>query len=396
MNTLTPGTPEEVGFDPARIAAIEARAVEWIDRSSERNDRMPNLSLLVARHGKVVLHKAWGRQTYQPDSPPLTSDHLFALASFSKVFTATAAMMLVDDGILSLNRPVDEYIPELKGEGAERILVHHLLTHTSGFYDGDIMPDFQQVMMGGKPPPQVDDTQSPLMQTMLEIIYKTAPRKKPGEQNVYCSPNILLVAEIVRRLSGMRFAEFVRQRIFEPLGMTSTFLELPESEDHRVAFRSPEEGLPGSTPQMMRHAIGAAGGVSNAYDLAVFCQAFLNGGRYGKARLLSRAAVTEMTRNQIPGVGTVNFDRIFLPEASWGLGWMVQNQSRWKHGHGALQPAGTFYHQGMGGVAAWCDKANDIIGVYMSIAGIRSRETMETDWEFPAFQNMVTAAVTGS
>jgi CubicO group peptidase (beta-lactamase class C family) len=128
-------------------------------------------------------------------------------------------------------------------------------------------------------------------------------------------------------------------------------------------------------------------------DLAVFCQTFLNGGRYGDTRLLSRAAVTEMTRNQIPGTGVVTFDRVWFPEASWGLGWMVQGSNRWKYDHGALQPVGTFYHQGMGGIGVWGDKSHDIVGVYQSVGAIKDMETMDTDWEFPAFQNMVTAAV---
>jgi CubicO group peptidase (beta-lactamase class C family) len=213
------------------------------------------------------------------------------------------------------------------------------------------------------------------------------------ERNVYCTPNIVLVAEIVRLLTGGRFADSVRERVFEPLGMTSTFLELPESMDHRVVLRPPGDEAPGSNRASWRHAMGGGGGFSNAWDLATFCQAFLNGGRYGDARLLSRAAVHEMTGNQIPGTGVANWDRVWIPEASWGLGWMVQASNRWKYDHGALQPVGSFYHQGAASAGVWADHASGVIGIYLSLGGLRSRETLDSDWEFPVFQNMVTAAV---
>ena len=395
MSDLGPGTAEEVGFDPARIRLIEEKAAEWIAVG-----RMPCLSLLVARHGKVVLQQTWGKQTAAADSPDLTAEHVFNLASFQKPMVATVAMILVDEGILSLNRPVREYIPEIVQEGTDAILVHHLLTHTSGYMDVDVFPEVMQAREAGVPDPEVDESvQSPIMERLLQKIYQVSPRKRPGERNIYSSVNPTILAEIIRRLESKRLAAVAEERLFQPVGMTSTWLRLPRDKDHLVVTGNVPElpWLGADQLDSSRNETGSGGGYSNATDIARLIQMFLNGGYIDDKRILSGAAVHEMTRNQIPGIPVTNFDYIKIPEASWGLGWMVQGSYRWKYDHGALQPAGeTFYHQGMGTTGAWGDRRHGIVGVYQSITGVVSRESMDMDWEFPTFQNMVTAAVIDS
>src|SRR5205823_8893920 len=91
-----------------------------------------SLTILVARRGIVVVHEAYGRFGAAPDAPPMPLDAVYPLASLTKPITATCAMCLVEDGALGLNRPVGEYVPEFTGDGKDAVLVHHLLTHTSG------------------------------------------------------------------------------------------------------------------------------------------------------------------------------------------------------------------------------------------------------------------------
>src|SRR5512140_1284303 len=124
---LRAGTPEEAGLSPHRLERIKALAAQWVSTGLT-----PSLVVLVARRGVIALHEAFGTLTPEADSPPLQRDSIFPLASLSKPITATAVMCLVEDGLLGLNRPVDEYIPEFTGEGKHAVLVHHLLTHTSG------------------------------------------------------------------------------------------------------------------------------------------------------------------------------------------------------------------------------------------------------------------------
>ena len=119
---------------------------------------------------------------------------------------------------------------------------------------------------------------------------------------------------------------------------------------------------------------------------------FLNGGCYGGQRLLNEWTVAEMTRNQIPGIGCVSPMGTWVPEGSWGLGWMVQGDARWPWSHGMLQPRGTFYHQGSGGCSLWVDPTHEVVGVYMSVS-FRDFTSPDPMWEFDTFQNMVTAAI---
>ena len=132
---------------------------------------------------------------------------------------------------------------------------------------------------------------------------------------------------------------------------------------------------------------------SNAQDLATFGQMFANGGAYAGVRLLNDWTVAEMTRNQIPGVGCVSTMGSWVPEGSWGLGWMVQGDARWPWSHGMLQPRGTFYHQGASGCSLWVDPVHELVGVYLSVVN-RDFGNPDPCWEFDTFQNMATAALT--
>lgn len=110
----------------------------------------------------------------------------------------------------------------------------------------------------------------------------------------------------------------------------------------------------------------AAGLMSSAYDMAIFCQMFLNGGVYGDERILSRATVAAMTRNQIPGTGT-NFFGDVHPEANWGYGWNIYGGDNWKYFPGTLMSPEAFNHPGAGGVFMWEDPTYEIVGVYFAL-----------------------------
>jgi CubicO group peptidase (beta-lactamase class C family) len=130
---LRSGTPKDVGMSAHRVARIANLAAGWVAEGIT-----PVLVVLAVRRGVIVLHEAYGCLTPEPDSPPLERDTIYPIASMSKPITATAAMILVEDGLLGLNRPVQWYIPEFVGEGKDAVMVHHLLTHTSGLRDGEL------------------------------------------------------------------------------------------------------------------------------------------------------------------------------------------------------------------------------------------------------------------
>ena len=159
------------------------------------------------------------------------------------------------------------------------------------------------------------------------------------------------------------------------------------------AFAPEGFGPPDDVREFIEVPDGGSGLHTTAGEIAIFAELFRNGGEYDGVRLLNDWTVAEMTRNQIPGIGTVSLSGGWIPEASWGLGWMVQGDARWRSSHGMLQPRGTFYHQGASGCAFWVDPVHDVVGAYMSSVPILDFETGDAHWEFDTFQNMVTAAV---
>jgi len=321
-------------------------------------------------------------------------DAVFWCASLAKPITATAIMILVEDGLLSLNRPLKEYFPNLRGQYSERILVHHLLTHTSGFLDEvvDDAPVFARPPDPGTAPAPGQD---PNTHGVVSFYEGKDCFKKPGAQNSYCSANFTILGDLVRRVSGVSLGQFARERIFEPLGMTSSSMGYDHAFDERLVTM--DKGFFGHDFRDRIGSMGCNGGgalFSTAGDLAIFGQTFLNGGAYGGERILSEWTTREMTRNQIPGIGCVNFYGAWISEASWGLGWMVQGDARWPYSHGILQPRGTYYHQGGSGTGLWVDALHEVVGVYLSVAYMNP-QTHEPNFEFDKFQNMVTAAVQG-
>ena len=379
MAALTLGTPEEVGMDPRRIDALHQRAPEWI-----HPQRMRSAVLLAARRGKVVFHEAWGPLTWRQGSAPMQKDSIFRVASITKPMTSTAAMMLVEDGRLGLNRPIKEYLPEICGEGADAVEVQHLFTHTSGFEEEEADERFWA--LPSDPSLAARDLEyglHPLVGRYLSCLWDLPCHGTPGSKMTYSDPNYNLLGEIVRRVSGMALQDFAKARIFDPLTMKDTCYFRDEAKLDRIVCRRKDLVLPDGV-------WGADGLNVTAMDLAAFGQMFLDKGKSGGRHLLSPAGVHEMTRNQIPGVGTEFLG--YHEEASWGLGWAVQHDERWKWIGGTLPPKGTFYHMGAGGLCLWVDPINEIVGVYLSVC-LEIDENMEHHWNLDLFQNMVTASV---
>ena len=393
---LQTGIPEEVGMSSQRVQHVRDLAQSWVAQGIH-----PALVVLAARKGVIVLHEAFGRLTPESNSPPLEPNTIFPLTSLTKPITATAAMILVEDGLLGLNRPVLEYIPEFIGEGKDKVMVHHLLTHTSGLRDIDVDAHAKKKKSSVKIPPP-EKTQHPRVYEYLFPGYDAPLWKHPGVEMSYSNYGYELLSEIVRRVSGRSLADFARERIFEPLGMEDTFYIVPDSVRHRIVKRpadaplaQPEspgfEDLPilkslyvGLNTQEHQDTPWSLGGVySTAMDMTIFGQMFLNRGIYGETRILSPATVREMTRNQIPGIG-VRFVDEFFPEASWGLGWDIHGDKK-SLGAGSLHSSETFSHGGAGVVVLWIDPVYEIVGVYFSV--------MHQQICFDLFMNAVTAAV---
>jgi serine-type D-Ala-D-Ala carboxypeptidase len=383
---LQPGTPEEAGMSAQRVQHVINLAHGWVEQGVT-----PALVSLVARRGVIVAHEAFGRLGPEPDAPPLKPGTIFPVDSIAKPITATAAMILVEEGLLSLNRPVVEYLPEFAGEGKAAVKVHHLLTHTSGLRDEEVYRHIAE-KKGTVDIPPPDATQHPFINEHLFLGYDTPLRKPPGVELVYSSYGYNLVSEIIRRVSRQSLADFTQKRIFEPLGMTDTYFIVPDEVRPRIVRRSPEVQFNTflkwlTLEEFEKAPIASSAAYSTVNDLAIFGQMFLNRGSYGETRVLSPASVAEMTRNQLSGVGGhVPGSNELLAAASWGYGWHVKAND--KSGTlGSLSSAKTFSHGGIGGVFTWADPVYELVGVYFSI-NLR-RDLAQHD----LFMDAVTAAV---
>ena len=375
----------EAGMSEQRVRHAKELTEGWVDDGMHQA-----VVTLVARRGVVVLHDAIGRLTPEPDSSPLELDTIFPVMSLTKPITATAAMTLVDDGLLGLNRPVSDYIPEFVGEGKEAVLVHHLLTHTSGLRNEEANAH-AAAKRGKVEIPEPEDTQHPTIHEFLFLRYDAPLWKPPGQENAYSGVGYALLGEIVRRLSGKSLAEYAHEKIFAPLGMQDTYYIIPEAAKPRVVRRPADAPGKGGVQKGITDIPHAAFGVySTAMDMAVFGQMFLNGGSYGDSLILSRAAVMEMTRNQISGIGGDGYRGDVVAEshaeASWGYGWGIHGQEEWTYYPGTLQSPEAFYHSGTGGVYLWVDPSYDLLGAYFCV-------DLRIPGPHELFVNAVTAAI---
>jgi len=386
---LRHGTPEEAGMSAERVQHVVDLAENWVEQGIH-----PALVVLVARRGIIVAHEAFGRLTPEQNSPPLELDAIFPLASLSKPITATLAMILVEDGLVGLNRPVSWYIPEFTGEGKDKVMVHHLLTHTSGLRGEGVSAHVEE-KRGTVEIPTPDETQHPLINEYLFLGYDAPLWKPPGTEMSYCGYGFELAAEIIRRVSGLSLDDFARKRLFEPLGMKDTFYILPDSAINRVVKRPTDVIFAGFNSLETLKTPWANGGVlSTAMDIGIYGQMFLSRGSYEDIRILSPASVDAMTRNQIPGISSHHDDGEFFPEASWGLGWEVCADKK-AIASGSLYSLKTVSHCGAGGVFLWIDPVNEIVGAYFSVIG---KPTTTTDGYYlmarmDLFANAVTAAI---
>jgi CubicO group peptidase (beta-lactamase class C family) len=302
-------------------------------------------------------------------------------------------MILVEEGLLGPNRPVSEYIPEFTGEGKDKVMVHHLLTHTSGLTDEDVNTHAEKKKASVEIPPP-DKTQHPGINEHLFLGYETPLTFPPGTEQRYCTFGFELVGEIVRRISGKSLADFARQRLFEPLGMKDTTYIVPELASHRVVKRRADGPIAWIDSQEFQETPWAAiGAYSTAMNLAVWGQMFLNGGIYGDTRILSPVTVAQMTRNQIPGISAQFVDEYF-PEAGTGFSWFIRENKKVVAYGETLQSSETFVHSGAGGVCLWVDPVYEIVGCYFSvdIGPITVAETYRY-WRADLFINAVTAAI---
>jgi CubicO group peptidase (beta-lactamase class C family) len=348
-------SPAEVGFEESRVDALHRHFERLMDEK-----KIQGASYCISRRGQVFLHGAIGPHSYLDDAAPMRPDDIQFVASMTKVFTATAIMQLVEDGLVRLNQAVGEILPQFATPPFDKINLFHLLTHTSGMHpDYGCLPNEYELTYWGaiRGARELRDPDSAEPFDPIRAALALGVRDEPDRQWLYSTFGYVVLGWVIEKVTGTSAHAVIEDRIAAPLGLADTFFTPPQGKldrymvtpwfDERIErARSGADifwGLPGT-----------GGGMSSTpYDLNRFGNAFLNGGELDGARILGRKAVEKMTA---PASS--------LPSYCWGAG----GQPR-RYGIGFdkadrvefTYSDSTFCHEGAGYVQLIVDPAEELV-----------------------------------
>ncbi|MDO9562771.1 MAG: serine hydrolase domain-containing protein [Bradyrhizobium sp.] len=397
MLAPTPASPESAGMSKAGFDRIDAHLKHrYIDAG-----RFPGSQILVYRRGKVV-HSAVQGFADLERKVPVRDDTIFRIYSMTKPITSVAFMMLVEEGRVALDEPVHKYIPEWKNLGvfqagtapafltrppSRPMLIVDLLRHTSGLTYGfqqrsNVDAAYREMKIG-------EVVKSGTLRSMIDDLAKIPLEFSPGEGWNY-SVSTDVVGYLVGLISGMPFEQFLKERIFDPLGMTDTDFHVPAgkagrfaacySADAKLGMTSPGTDLkagltlqddPTTSSFLSPPSFVSGGGglCSTAADYLTFCRALLNRGELGGVRLLGPKTLALMTSNHLPGgCDLPAMSRSLFSEATYngigfGLGFSVtMNPAQ------TLIPgsAGEYSWGGAATTSFWIDPAEELIAIFMT------------------------------
>jgi len=395
MLAPTPASPESVGMSKAALDRIDVLLKQrYID-----SGRFPGTQLLVYRRGKVAHSSVQGLADVER-KVAMRDDTIFRIYSMTKPITSVAFMMLFEEGRVALDEPVHKYIPEWKNLGvfaagtfptfltrppSRPMQIVDLLRHTSGLTYGfqqrsNVDAAYRENKIG-------DVVKAGTLQSMIEDLAKVPLEFSPGEAwNYSVSTDVL--GYLIGKISGKPFEQYLKERIFDPLGMTDTGFHVPADKAHRLAacysaeggmtFHAAErkEGLtlqddPATSSFLEPPGFVSGGGglCSTTSDYLTFCRALINGGELGGVRLLGPKTLKLMTSNHLPGGRDLpEMSRSLFSEATYngigfGLGFSV-----------TMDPAKTLIpgspgEYAWGGAATtsfWIDPAEELIAIFMT------------------------------
>ena len=372
------------GLSRARVGRLREVLRGYVERGE-----VPGVVTLIARRGEVHVEVAG---TLAADGgEPVQRDSLFRVTSMTKPITAVAAMILVEECKLRLGEPVDRLLPELSGPqvlkrldgpladtvpATRPITVRDLLTFTMGGYGGILEPpgtypiqDALGVLSLAPPEQPTPDEWIRRMGT-LPLIHQ------PGERWMYSTGTDVL-GVLIARAAGQPFETFLRERIFEPLGMTDAGFAVPEAKLGRLAagyWPDPATGTLApdprpkdswSRPPVFPSGAGDphAGLICSIDDYLAFAQMLLGGGKHGGQRILSRPSVETMVTDQLtPSQKAVSgFWPGYFDNRGWGFGVMVVTRREQP-----AVPAGTYGWDGGWGTVWRSDPHEDMITILMT------------------------------
>src|SRR6059058_2848011 len=353
---LKAGFGMELQANPMALQPMDARTETQLQPAFDvlekaiANKAFPGATLAVGYRGKVSVH-AFGKLSYEAKSAATAPGTMYDIASLTKVVATTTLVAKLAEGDfavpLDLDAKIERYLPEWPSgpqpEWRHRVTVRHLLTHTSG------LPPFKEYWRTSKS-----------KQDTLDKIFAEPLDYEPGTKEVYSDLGIILLAEIIERLTGQKLDVLAREYVFSPLDMTRTMYKPPKKIwpaiapteiDNQYRHRLMQGEVHDENAYAIGGVSGHAGVFSTAPDLAAFCQMLLNGGVYAHQRILRRATVTLFTTPQRLSGGTRT------------LGWAVPTPGGLA-GHYFSEHS--FGHTGFTGTSIWVDPDQQLFVVFLT------------------------------
>jgi CubicO group peptidase (beta-lactamase class C family) len=362
--------PAKSGLDPNRLAQIPVRMKALVEQGAAAG-----VVTLVARHGAIAELDATGYQNLETRKP-MAQDTIFQIMSMTKPLTGIGIMMLMEEGKLGINDPVERRLPEFRGQmvmenrnpdgtvvlrkPARPITIRDLMTHTSGMLD--------------EMPESIKEQYQRMNLTLAEAvsIYSQQPLEfEPGTKWSYSSPGIGVLGRIIEVASGQSYEEFMKERLFRPLEMKDSFFFPPAEKQNRIAmvYQSKDgklvpagDNILGGDPARLRkgarYPAPEWGLFSTAADLDAVYQMMLNGGSLQGRRYLSRASVELMTQLETGGIPNSGW----IGGGGYGLTWEVVKNFP---GTLMLLSPGSYGHGGAFGTQGWIDPGKDMIRIML-------------------------------
>ncbi len=337
-------TPEEAGFDPANINRLDSYFKKLMGKGT-----LQGAGYLLSKNGKIFAYRSMGKLTFKETSRDFHPEAIRRIASITKVFTAVSVLQLIEKGELRLDQTVASIIEEFNNQMFGKINISHLLTHTSGiapqggYYLEPYPVDWDMVYNSGN---------------WIKEVLRGKIYNKPGEEWAYSNYGFMILGEIISRVSGVPFEEYVIENIVMPMGMNHTFFKVPsdlrdqvciaeEWEEQRINNPGDRTGKP---PQ-------AAGGLfSTMFDMWKFGMMFLNHGTFNGNKILGRKTIEAMTRPQVKSIKAYHWADEKLVTYGLGVGLYINNEF--------LSPE-TFGHEGAGYSAWFIDPKEQFIAMYI-------------------------------
>jgi CubicO group peptidase (beta-lactamase class C family) len=297
----------------------------------------PAASVAVTHRGRLVALRAFGRFTYEPGASGVTPECIFDLASLSKVVaTTTMAMILYEKGLLDLEMPVVNVLPEFAGEDERRheVTFHHLLAHSSG------LPAYEKLFL-----------QAPVREDLLAAAFSVPLVADPGAKADYSDIGFILLAVALERIADESIDRYCQHQVFGPLGMRRTAfnppkswhdLTVPTANDQSFRHRVIQGEVQDENASVLGGVAGHAGLFATALDVAIFASALLEGGR----SILRPETLRLFTRRESAPPGT-----------SRALGWDTPSPPSQS---GKYFSSSSYGHLGYTGTSLWIDPERQI------------------------------------